>query len=340
MRRMFTSATLKLTAWYLINLIIICLIFSYIIFQLSTSEISSRLERLQIRVEGSSQTITLPGPVTLNEVRVNQTNEARASIFIGLVYMNITVISIGGVGSFWLARRTLKPIEEAHEAQSRFTSDASHELRTPLAVMKSEIQVALKDPTMKPDDYVELLKSNLEEVDKLTQLSQSLLQLSRLDYEAIKRNDRVDILVVAKQAAKSLNIPTERLRFSTPAQSVVIDGNRPIIGDLLRILLDNAVKYSTPNSVIGIALASNGRTCKIIITNDGPGIEKKDIVRIFDRFYRTEKSRSSLETGGYGLGLSLARKIVNLHDGTISASSTPGEITSFTVQLPQVRKNR
>lgn len=337
---MFTSATLKLTAWYLINLIIICLIFSYIIFQLSTSEISSRLERLQIRVEGSSQTITLPGPVTLNEVRVNQTNEARASIFIGLVYMNITVIGIGGVGSFWLARRTLKPIEEAHEAQSRFTSDASHELRTPLAVMKSEIQVALKDPAMKPSDYVELLQSNLEEVDKLTQLSQSLLQLSRLDYEAIKRNDRIDILAVAKQAAKSLNIPTERLHFDAPAQSVVIDGNRPIIGDLLRILLDNAVKYSTPGSVIDIALASNGRTCKITITNDGPGIEKKDLARIFDRFYRTEKSRSSHETGGYGLGLSLARKIVNLHDGTISASSTPGEITSFTVQLPQVRKNR
>ena len=152
MRRMFTSATVKLTAWYLINLIVICLIFSFIIFGLSTSEISNRLERLQIRVEGSTQTLTLPGPVTLNEVRKNQTEEARASIFIGLVYMNIAVIALGGFGSYVLARRTLRPIEEAHEAQSRFTSDASHELRTPLAVMKSEIQVALRDSDMKKSD--------------------------------------------------------------------------------------------------------------------------------------------------------------------------------------------
>lgn len=337
---MFTSATLKLTAWYLVNLIVICLIFSFIIFELSTSEISSRLERLQIRVEGSSETLTLPGPVTLNEVRMNQTQEARASIFVGLIYMNIAVITLGGFGSFVLARKTLKPIEEAHEAQSRFTSDASHELRTPLAVMKSEIQVALRDTNMKSEDYKELLESNLEEVDKLTELSHSLLQLSRLEYGDIERTDRIDILAAINASAKRSHIPAKRLSIIAPKGIVYVDGNRSTISDLFSILFDNALKYSPPHSPIAASLTSNGRTCKVVISNDGQGIDRQDLPKVFDRFYRAAKSRSSSGIKGYGLGLSLARKIVTLHEGSISVASTPGKSTSFTVQLPQVRKNR
>lgn len=340
MRRMFASATVKLTAWYLIILITIGLVFSFIIFTLSTSEISSRLERLQIRVEGSSKTLTLPGPVTLNDIRVNQTRQAKASIFVGLVYMNLAVVSLGGIGSFLLARRTLKPIEEAHEAQSRFASDASHELRTPLAIMKSEIQVAMRDPSLTTDDYKELLQSNLEEVDKLAELSQSLLQLSRLDYGELEKTDRVDIIKVLKKAAKSLKIASERLSYVLPDSAITIDGNESMLGDLFRILLDNAVKYSPSDTPIAVSVSSNGRTCRIVVSNQGEGIASKDLPRIFDRFYRTEKSRTSSQAGGYGLGLSLAKEIVNLHDGAISASSSPGRITTFTVTLPQVRKNR
>jgi len=337
---MFASATLKLTAWYLIILVTICLLFSFIIYEISTSEISSRLERLQIRVEGSSQTLTLPGPVTLNDIRVNQTREAKASIFVGLVYMNLAVITLGGFGSYLLARRSLKPIEAAHEAQSRFASDASHELRTPLAIMKSEIQVAMRDPSLRSKDYKELLESNLEEVDKLTDLSQSLLQLSRLDYVRLRRSERVDVVKTIKKAAKSLKIEPDRLKYTLPDTTITIDGNESTLGDLFRILLDNAVKYSPAASSIGVSLTSNGRTCKIMVSNEGDGINAKDLARIFDRFYRTEKSRNSAHAAGYGLGLSLAKEIVNLHDGSISAVSTPGKTTSFTVTLPQVRKNR
>jgi two-component system sensor histidine kinase CiaH len=340
MKRMFASATLKLTAWYLIILVTICLIFSFIIFELSTSEISSRLERLQIRVEGSTKTLTLPGPVTLNDIRVNQTQQAKESIFVGLVYMNLAVITLGGVGSFLLARRTLKPIEEAHDAQSRFTSDASHELRTPLAIMKSEIQVAMRDTSLTSKDYKELLISNLEEVDKLTELSQSLLQLSRLDYGELERSDRIDIVKAIKKAARSLKIPAERLEYALPDGTITVDGNESMLGDLVRILLDNAVKYSPAGSPIAVSLTSNGRTCKIIVTNQGDGINSHDISKIFDRFYRTQKSRNSSNAAGYGLGLSLAKEIVNMHDGTISVASTPGKSTSFTVTLPQVRQNR
>lgn len=338
---MFTSATLKLTTWYLVIVTVISVIFSIIIFEISTSEISTRLERLQIRVEGSSRTLMLPGPVTLTDLRESQAKEAEASLFIGLLYMNLAVIGLGGIGSFLLARITLRPIEIAHDAQSRFTSDASHELRTPLAVMKSEIQVALKDNSMKPADYRQVLESTLEEVDKLTALSQSLLQLSRMEFDEIKKTDRIDIATTVRSAARSLSIPSDRLKYTAPAHKIIIDGNQSIIADLFHILLDNAVKYSPPDSKIAVKVASNGRTCKISITNEGAGIAKTDLARIFDRFYRAEKARSSSQNpAGYGLGLSLAKHIVSIHDGSIEARSTPGAHTDFIVQLPQVRKNR
>jgi len=341
MKRMFTSATLKLTGWYLMILVVISLLFSFIIFELSTSEISSRLERLQVRLEGNSQTITLPGPLTLTDLRMNQTQEARTSIFVGLVYMNIAVIGIGGIGSYLLARRTLRPIEEAHEAQSRFTSYASHELRTPLAVMKSEIQVTLRSSSVAPAEYKELLESNLEEVDKLTKLSESLLHLSRLDYEGLDTSSRIDVIASAKASAKSLKIPASRLSYELPSQKTVyVDGSPSMIEDLFKILLDNAIKYSPADSPILFEVSANGRTCKIKITNQGKGIAKKDIDKIFERFYRGESSRNHDKHTGYGLGLSLAKKIVALHDGTISVTSTPGSTTTFTVSLPQVRKNR
>lgn len=338
---MFTSATLKLTAWYLIILVIISLIFSFIIFELATSEISSRLERLQIRVEGSTRTVTLPGPLTLTDIRVNQTQEARTSIFIGLLYMNLAVVGIGGIGSFLLARATLRPIEEAHEAQSRFTSDASHELRTPLAVMKSEIQVALKDATLTKREYQDLLKSNLEEVDKLTRLSQSLLELSRIENATVERVDRVDLVELIRTESGRLPAAVKRIRIEAPKHPVTIDANASIIGELFHILLDNAAKYSTSGSQIPVAIESNGRTAKVTITNDGPGIRKSDLARVFDRFFRSELSRSShARVSGYGLGLALASKIASLHDGSITAKSKPGTSTSFIVSLPQIRQNR
>lgn len=340
MKRTFKSATVRLTFSYLLILVIISLVFSVIIFELSTREISSRLERLQIRIEGSGSTLVVPGPLTLNDVRMNQTREARTNIFFGLVYMNLAVAGLGGIGAYVLARRTLQPLEEAHDAQSRFTSDASHELRTPLAVMKSEIQVALRQKKITNAELKELLGSNLEEVDKLTALSHALLRLSRLDYGNIERGDRIDIPELVRESVKSFDVPPQRVKLTFPEQPVVIEGSRTMIEDLIRILLDNALKYSPPKSRVQVDVTTNGRNCKLMVSNEGEGIPADDLPKIFDRFFRSDKSRSAQGKKGYGLGLSLAKKTVEFHDGSISAQSTPGEITRFSVSLPQVRKNR
>jgi two-component system sensor histidine kinase CiaH len=340
-RRMFASATFKLTGWYLLILMATSILFSFLIYELSTNEISSQLESLQIRVLGTNKTLTLPGPVTLNDIRLNQTNEAKTSIFFGLLYMNLGVLALGGVGSYVLARRSLQPLERAHEAQSRFTSDASHELKTPLAVMKSEIQVALRDESITKAELKELLESNVEEVDKLTKLSSALLELSRLDNEYKLQHEPTDIARLIASQVKSLGVAEDRISVTVPKTAVYVDGNEAMLGDLISILIDNALKYSPDDSEVTISIGTNGRTCKIFVTNQGDGIPKEDLPHIFERFYRVDKARtSSNQTRSYGLGLSLAKKIVDLHDGDITVSTTPRELTLFTVALPQLRKNR
>ncbi|HUC96232.1 MAG TPA: hypothetical protein VMR16_01025, partial [Candidatus Saccharimonadales bacterium] len=126
---MFKSATIRLTGWYLLILMVFSIVFSVIIFQVATNEVGNRLERLETSFEGSnpgSQAL-IPEPLRLQNLRLSQVNQASSNLSIELLYINLVVLVIGGLGSYFFARRTLLPIEEAHNAQSRFTSDASHE---------------------------------------------------------------------------------------------------------------------------------------------------------------------------------------------------------------------
>ncbi len=164
---MFHSATLKLTGWYLLILVAVSLIFSFIIYGVASSEVDNRLENLQERIERDA-TATLPSGYDFGSLRNVQAHQAEFNLFTSLLYINILFLVVGATASYFMARRTLAPIEESHEAQSRFTSDASHELRTPLAVMRTELEVALRDSKLSKQEMKELLTSNLEEVTKLS----------------------------------------------------------------------------------------------------------------------------------------------------------------------------
>ena len=139
----FRSTTLRLTGWYLLILMSLSIIFSVVIYQVSSDEIQTRLERFQSNLLESQE--FSPLPISIATIRAIQVNEAKANISIELLYVNLMVLLVGGFGSYFLARRSLLPIEKAHQAESRFTSDASHELRTPLAIMKTELEVVLRD---------------------------------------------------------------------------------------------------------------------------------------------------------------------------------------------------
>jgi len=329
---MFRSATFKLTAWYLIILVVISLVFSVIIYSISSSEVRSRIFTLQQKTRID---------FNLNQSRFDslrdiQVHEAEANLISSLAVTNLAIWLAGGVGSYYLARRTLTPIEEAHEAQSRFTSDASHELRTPLASMKTELEVALRSSTLSTDEMRDLLKSNLEEVDKLTKLSQNLLQLSRLDHDSIEQ-EKVVLNTIALSVIERFDKIGKRIQLIGEKPYSVV-ANKSNIEELLTILLDNALKYSPPDSQVKVTLVGRRQMAGFEVSNTGKGIAPEALPHIFDRFYRADTSRTGGEKKGYGLGLSLAKKIVELHYGELTVSSGTGQLTTFRVLLPNFSK--
>lgn len=325
---MFKSATVKLTGWYLLILMVISLSFSIVIYQISVYEVNTRLESLQSTLFTQPSFVRTP----IDPAQIVNMADATNHLISGLFFANLSVLVFGGIGSFLLARRTLKPIEDAHEAQSRFTSDASHELRTPLASMRAELEVTLRDPSTTKKEYQELLRSNLEEVVKLTKLSEMLLNLSRLDHDKLEQTS-VNLTQMINDIIKQFNVPDDRMSVTAKKDTFVV-GNDIAINELISILIDNSLKYSPADSLVVISLSTRNRQARFEITNTGPGIDSTVLPHIFDRFYRGDVSRTKSAKSGYGLGLALAKKIVQLHDGELSASSAPGHATTFTFMLP------
>ena len=329
-QRLFESAILKLTGWYLLVLAIISLMFSIVLYQVSIAEVERRLERYQEQ----SQMLYHPPPQdnlsSPDTIRNKELISAKANVILVLVYTNIVVLLLGGVVSYLFARKTLEPIEAAHEQQARFISDASHELRTPLAAMTTELEVALRDPSLTKKEMRELLESNLEEVQRLTKLSHTLLSLST-GKDAKLAFTPIDLTKAILSARKKTQVPDSRIHVMLPKSSTFVTGNEESIRELIAILLDNALKYSPEDSTVRVQLRENNGRAEVSISNKGRGILPDELPQIFDRFYRSEASRSS---EGYGLGLSLARQISDLHQANLSVSSEPGVITTFEFSLP------
>jgi signal transduction histidine kinase len=341
MQKMFQSATLKLTAWYLTILMVISITFSIVIYQLNYREVSFRLESLQHSlIDG----FNIPAPLNsyfsrdfngLDSMLLQESSKASSQMILSLFYINVAVLVAGGLGAYFLARRTLRPLEEAHEAQSRFTSDASHELRTPLAAMKTELEVNLRDPNLQIDEARELLNSNLEEVNNLIELSEMLLKLSRLDHDTLEVTV-VDIPTVLNDVLK--RHPTDKDRFEITARKKATTlANEAAIIELVGILVDNSLKYSTPNTPIHVRIFQQRTMIGFEIKNQGKTIEASKLPRLFERFYRLDGSRTNSSRNGYGLGLSIAKKIIDIHHGGLTVASG-NDMTTFTFCLPIIKK--
>lgn len=331
MKQQLLSATLRLTGWYLLILAIISLLFSVIVYQISTNEIEHRLARYQDR---SLPFMRPAPPTTLDSFRSSELAESKASVVGMLLYVNVVVLTVGGGASYLLARRTLRPIEEAHSAQARFVSDTSHELRTPLATMTTELEVALQDTSLSKQEMRDLLGSNLEEVQRLSKLSSMLLMLSSDSTTPLPR--QTFSLYTSVQQAIERTQQAERITLHAPKKTVYVHANQQAIEELVLILLDNALKYSPPDSSVTIALAQTGHRLHVRIINGGDGIAPEHMPHIFDRFYRADSARTG--SNGYGLGLALAKQISDSHGAGLTATSIHGGTTVFSFSLPIFRK--
>jgi len=332
---MFQSATFRLTLWYLAIIMAISVLFSVIIYGTSEQELRQSYHR-----ESSIYQLAPGFRLNLNNSLGNATpedlfNDAKTRLKLNLVIINTGILILAGGASFVLARRTLSPIEAALEAQGRFAADASHELRTPLTAMKSEIEVALRGKELSGDEARHLLGSNLEEIAKLEALSTGLLRLAQQDGQAIAKFP-VDLAEISAAGVKRLSGAAKKqgVQIDNRISKITVGGDSESIVELLVILLDNAIKYSPAKSTITLGATTHGHWAHITVRDEGQGIKVLDIPRIFDRFYRADSSRSKHQITGYGLGLSIAKKITDLHGGTIEVASRPGKGSVFTVRLP------
>jgi signal transduction histidine kinase len=335
---MFRSATFRLTLWYLTIIMVISVLFSVVLYTTSTRELRTSLRRQALMYQ------TLPwyrNNVPTNEDYVNQLPgqqlaQAEGRLKLNLVLLNLGILAAAGGAGYFLALRTLRPIETALEAQSRFTADASHELRTPLTAMRAEIEVALRNGKLSQAEAHELLSSNLEEINKLEALSGGLLKLAQQNGGADTPKTRcsAEDVVKAAQARLEKTIQQRNMTVKTELAEVDVFGDRESLVDLVAILLDNAIKYSQPGTTITLSSGLRGRQGFIAVQDEGQGIKTGDIPHIFDRFYRADDSRTKDEAGGYGLGLSIARQIVESHHGSIEIQSVVGQGTTFRVFLP------
>lgn len=317
---------MRLTLSYLAIIMLLSIGFSFLLYSVSLAELSRSANR--------------PLPYyfyqhNLNDLRQQDLTVGETNVKRNLLLINLVTVVLGGGASYWLARRTLKPLESAMTAQSRFASDASHELRTPLTAMQTEIEVALRDKRLSLIEARELLESNLEEVGKLRALSEGLLQLSREENKQVL-TDPVDMTEVARQAVERYALAAKQRRITVESQlePAVARGDSVSLLELLAVLIDNAIKYSPRGSKIIITTNQTKSHAVVSVRDEGQGIEAEHLTHIFDRFYRAESSRSKQQTSGYGLGLSLAKHITDAHGGSIDVSTIPGKGSTFRVSLP------
>lgn len=231
----------------------------------------------------------------------------------------------------------LARLDAAFQEQKRFIADASHELRTPLAILRGETEVALqqeRDTT----EYKESLALIKDEAERLSRIVENLFLLARQPVDApslIKEPVRLDRLIAdCVRAAQVLaTLKGLRLTIDGELRAISVNGDDEMLKRMLLNLLDNSVKYTASGGEISVALRSQNGDARIVVTDTGIGIEESDQRRIFDRFYRVDKARSRA-LGGAGLGLSIARWIVEGHGGSLSVESVPGRGSAFTADLP------
>lgn len=329
---MFESAALKLTLWYLAIIMAISLIFSAMLYHVSGDDLDRNVNR---QVGYFEHYLGPDQSDQYSVLRQRQLDQDLAHLRASLAIFNFLVLIAGGGASYWLARRTLDPIEDAMESQSRFASDASHELRTPLTAIQTENEVALRNKSLTKSEAVSVIKSNLEEVAKLRGLSEGLLRLANgkghiTSPRPVDLKEVVDLAAARYEKAAA----AKKINLNAASAGVKASGDRESLVELVSILLDNAIKYSPAGSKVAVSAGRHGKFSIIAVSDKGEGINQADLPRIFDRFYQADSSRHKHGKGGYGLGLAIAKRIAEAHKGHITVSSVAGKGTTFTVFLP------
>ena len=333
---MFKKARLKLTAWYLLIIMVISFSFSGLIYSINVQEINRFANSQQKRIEREFF------PINQNNRQIpiidvdDLINEAQKRLLINLGAINLVIFVVSGTLSYLLAGITLNPIQQMTEDQKRFISDASHELKTPLTALKSLFEVSLRDKKMTLLESKEVIQQGIDQTDKLSKLSNSLLELSRFDNQKNVSTKTILIKEIINDAVSQLQPKADKkdIKIFTKIGSQKVCGNYEKLVELFIIFIDNAIKYSPNKTKINLIVDSDKKNLLIKIIDQGIGIDQKDLPHIFDRFYQANNARTKNSDSGYGLGLSIAKQIIELHHGQIEVKSKINQGTTFIIRLP------
>jgi len=330
------TSTARLSLSYLAIIMLMSIGFSIVFYNASSHELG-RPPR-----DDSSQSADPTGfgpryarDPQFDEFLQQRAEEGRQALRNRLIVLNLAALAAGCALSYYLARRTLQPIEANMEAQAQFVSDASHELRTPLTALQTTNEVALRKPKLSAAEARDLLEHNVAEVAKLQSLTDGLLKLARQDNQPVSHSP-VSLQEVTGDAMNTIihQAQAKDIAIEDNVPPMLVSGDQPSLSQAVVILLDNAVKYSPQGSTVHLSASQQGKYALLAVRDAGQGISAKDLPHIFDRFYRADQSRNKQTVDGYGIGLSMAKKIIDQHHGEIIASSVEGKGSAFTLKLP------
>ncbi|MGQ8873251.1 sensor histidine kinase [Paenibacillus sp. TSA_86.1] len=265
---------------------------------------------------------------------------AQQGILTNLIYTFTVVGLIMFVVIYFLSRyfasRSIAPVREAFEKQKQFIADASHELKTPLATIHTNTDVLLANQEETIGSQAKWLHYIKSETERMSGLTNDLLYLTQMEDS---RSTMIHTKFNMSDAVEGIILPMEAVIFEKNIAldysidpDLMVHGNPEQIKQVVLILLDNAVKYSGPKGTVNITLKKQNHDVMLTVFNTGEGIASEHLDRIFDRFYRTDASRAR-KHGGHGLGLAIAKSIVEQHKGEIYAKSVLGEGATFYVRL-------
>ncbi len=271
----------------------------------------------------------------------------RAERVIGERTLEITLAPFaggeGGQGGILALIHDVTQQRRSEQMRREFVANVSHELRTPITNVRGYAETLTElGESIDPGDREHFLKVILNESDRMTKIVQDLLLLSKLDAgETELVTEDFDLCLSARNICDAMLLNVQKrgmtMELETPEQPVLCRGDRARIEQVIVNVVTNAIRYTPDGGDIRVRVGQGGETVWISVKDTGIGIPKDDIPRIFDRFYRVDKARSR-SLGGSGLGLSIAREIVDRHGGSIEIESEPGKGTEVTVSLPRQGK--
>lgn len=316
----FLMARLRLTAFYTAITMTIVTLFSVALFATLQKNVHDIIEENKHIPDFQQHEI----------IRTNIDDIENTIVLID--YILLFVVTLLG---YIIAGKTLQPLQESVTAQKRFLADVSHDLRTPLAIMQSGSQVLEQSNSTKLSDYKELFASNQEEIYKMSHLIGDLLTLAHTENVPDRNNfEVIDIQSTLADVIKRMrgSADSKRISITTELSQGRVGGNKQNLERVFQNIIQNSITYTNPDGNLAVTSKREGRKMLITITDTGVGISQKDLPFVFERFYKASHSRN--DASGSGLGLSIAKQIIEQHGGTISVTSKETFGTRVTISLP------